>query len=1030
MEGEEIREPVRGSQSIQTLYAQMIIDFYCTPWRYNVLASTANWVLLAGYLVIPGTFTSLQKSKSLEHKLDANDTGKTILDTIQNPPILGIACSFLILGAVGMGALGWDRRHNYVWLIDRMFIPTFFNSVAGLITTIINIYTARNGDWPIMAVLTASITAVMALTSFVLIMVYQFGKLERIKEEHVREIDAAFRMLRFIIMENTTFFNADLQDSPESFFLGFAKVQIRSFEFGINDEQNVLNYLRFFECHGCSRSDPEHHVSAVANQDIFTNAIESQNLSAIDFYDVKNPPFLRLGLGNKLRCIRGHDLLEAGHRYLPPGERWWYTKLYRDGQSWLEPFKKKKSSLIVTLDIPKHLEDHIRQNYSISEPASDEVIFRSILLRDDSLEKSESKFGSSADYHYVKQVNRNRALRSALKKLARYRGLWGTFTYRKLEYIVSPRCDEEIVHYLSQIYEIWSLLFPGENASLVDVPSVELVEGRIPKYSLDDRTAIEDGMRSGLLFPRLEANRDGVLKGLLAVSGRILTLTLLFRDAICLGPPAKAMREILPIPKGETIKKVFLRNWRDWDGKFVIQLSETKFEDISLGPQSDDAESMVALTTLSQLWLVALRYHLSPRVGRANKPYSVQPLLEIQGKGVLEQTAKALGLNSGQSPIRDPNLPAFQHVTAVLSGAPDGIPDASLSAWLSKRFTPLVRMRMRRGEEGTRSPPNIASDRESQRSSYRSGRPLQREYQHDRQFLFFRYIFYPQENPELYPTSFAIMRDFFLSFFGQPQLLGQSREVLRGPDLSITEETSTLVPSRPPSAQPSVGSRYPSPGPPSAQPSVGSRYPSPEQESTVSHDQLSLMQPLQSPGEFRLTSMVSLPPHPEIDSHERQQNLFAPGFEDHDSMAPTGEKNKILRLADAKDILSDWFQAIPNNGAVVVFFFFQTHEYIKFYKQDEDAIKRWLDDLVTRRRCYFLTLDGDRLMTVEIEHATSVAVDISLLFVGDNSAFFVGDKSKNLTRGISQTQLDEYIANYDVLTGRPRKRARDDEEDL
>lgn len=148
-----------------------------------------------------------------------------------------------------------------------------------------------------------------------------------------RNFPSNHQNLTCVIMENTTYSNVDLRDSPESFFLGFAKVHIRSFEFGINDEENVMNYLRFFECHGCSRSDPEHHVSAVTNQDVFTNAIESQELSAANFYDVKHTPFLRLELGNKLRCIRGHDLLEAGHRYLPPGERWWYTKLYRDGQS-------------------------------------------------------------------------------------------------------------------------------------------------------------------------------------------------------------------------------------------------------------------------------------------------------------------------------------------------------------------------------------------------------------------------------------------------------------------------------------------------------------------------------------------------------------------------------------------------------------------------------------------------------------------------------------------------------------------------
>ncbi|KAJ5766653.1 uncharacterized protein N7511_004269 [Penicillium nucicola] len=93
--------------------------------------------------------------------------------------------------------------------------------------------------------------------------------------------------------------------------------------------------------------------------------------------------------------------------------------------------------------------------------------------------------------------------------------------------------------------------------------------------------------------------------------------------------------------------------------------------------------------------------------------------------------------------------------------------------------------------------------------------------------------------------------------------------------------------------------------PPLAPPSIGSRYISTElqelPESTVSHGQISLMQPLQSPGEFRLTSMTSLPPHPDMESHEMQQHLLAPGFEGHDSMAPTGKENKILGLADVED---------------------------------------------------------------------------------------------------------------------------------
>jgi hypothetical protein len=47
--------------------------------------------------------------------------------------------------------------------------------------------------------------------------------------------------------------------------------------------------------------------------------------------------------------------------------------------------------------------------------------------------------------------------------------------------------------------------------------------------------------------------------------------------------------------------------------------------------------------------------------------------------------------------------------------------------------------------------------------------------------------------------------------------------------------------------------------------------------------------------------MASLPPHPDMNSHKRQQHLFAPGFECHDSIALTGKKNKFVRLANTED---------------------------------------------------------------------------------------------------------------------------------
>jgi hypothetical protein len=89
---------------------QMLLDLDYTPWHYNITSSTANWVLLPGYLSIPGTFTSLQKSDTLDESLRTSETGQAIIATAQNPPLLAIACSFLVVGAACMTWLFWRRR--------------------------------------------------------------------------------------------------------------------------------------------------------------------------------------------------------------------------------------------------------------------------------------------------------------------------------------------------------------------------------------------------------------------------------------------------------------------------------------------------------------------------------------------------------------------------------------------------------------------------------------------------------------------------------------------------------------------------------------------------------------------------------------------------------------------------------------------------------------------------------------------------------------------------------------------------------
>jgi hypothetical protein len=100
----------------------MMVEADRVPWQYNIMASAAHWILLAGYLVVPGTFTSLQASDEVHSSLSGNKTGALILSTIQNPPLLALAAVFFFSGIAIMGWLYWEYQSNYIWLISHIFL--------------------------------------------------------------------------------------------------------------------------------------------------------------------------------------------------------------------------------------------------------------------------------------------------------------------------------------------------------------------------------------------------------------------------------------------------------------------------------------------------------------------------------------------------------------------------------------------------------------------------------------------------------------------------------------------------------------------------------------------------------------------------------------------------------------------------------------------------------------------------------------------------------------------------------------------
>ncbi|CAP94894.1 Pc18g06700 [Penicillium rubens Wisconsin 54-1255] len=148
----------------ETTYARMLREEAQMDMRFSITVGAANWALLAGYLVIPGTFTSLQTSNQVEKTLQTNRTGRAVLHMIQNPPLLAIACLLFVSGIAAL-------------------IPLCLHAAAGLLTTVINVCTSQGGDWSVMAIITTVVTGVTLLICSALLALYNFFKLERVRKE-------------------------------------------------------------------------------------------------------------------------------------------------------------------------------------------------------------------------------------------------------------------------------------------------------------------------------------------------------------------------------------------------------------------------------------------------------------------------------------------------------------------------------------------------------------------------------------------------------------------------------------------------------------------------------------------------------------------------------------------------------------------------------------------------------------------------------------------------------------------------------
>ncbi|KAH8800716.1 hypothetical protein F5884DRAFT_890323 [Xylogone sp. PMI_703] len=145
------------------------------------LARLFTWLLLAGFIVLPVTFTSLHDSNALK---SIGKAGKVVSNVVENIPILVIAWICFGFGIVGVAWLWWVNSDNFIWLTDQIFLPALLNAATGLMTTVINVYGSKGGHWSITALVTAYVSAFVLVVTLVLYKLY-VGRIKPDWKEHV-----------------------------------------------------------------------------------------------------------------------------------------------------------------------------------------------------------------------------------------------------------------------------------------------------------------------------------------------------------------------------------------------------------------------------------------------------------------------------------------------------------------------------------------------------------------------------------------------------------------------------------------------------------------------------------------------------------------------------------------------------------------------------------------------------------------------------------------------------------------------------
>ncbi|KAK5069383.1 hypothetical protein LTR51_008633 [Lithohypha guttulata] len=126
--------------------------------------------------------------------------------------------------------------------------------------------------------------------------------------------------------------------------------------------------------------------------------------------------------------------------------------------------------------------------------------------------------------------------------------------------LMGIKCDEEIVHYLSHIYQTFSFLLDGDVLAMakVDRHTIEQLQSRNPANCRQDRTLLEPMVEAGSIFRAFDlAARRAIWDKLLVHRGLVLSLQTFFEDLKYLKVLAHCVLKLVQPVRLQTVRQAF-----------------------------------------------------------------------------------------------------------------------------------------------------------------------------------------------------------------------------------------------------------------------------------------------------------------------------------------------------------------------------------------------------------------------------------------------------------------------------------------